>query len=55
MVNTATGAVNPGIVWCGKYTEFGVAAQIPINSNSGKSVGVLGLILCISMTFSPRV
>jgi hypothetical protein len=39
-----TGTVNPGLVWCGKYTEFGVAAQIPINSNSGKSVGVLGLI-----------
>jgi hypothetical protein len=39
-----TGTVNPGIVWCGRYTEFGIAAQIPINSNSGKNVGVLGLI-----------
>jgi hypothetical protein len=39
-----TGTVNPGIVWCGKYTEFGVAAQIPINSRSGSSVGILGLI-----------
>ncbi len=39
-----TGTVNPGIVWAGKFTEFGIAAQIPINSNSGKNVGVLGLI-----------
>jgi len=39
-----TGTVNPGVVWCGKYMEFGVAAQIPVNSRSGSSVGVLGLI-----------
>ncbi len=39
-----TGTVNPGVVWCGKFMEFGVAAQIPINSRSGSSVGVLGLI-----------
>ena len=39
-----TGTVNPGIVWCGKYTEFGLAAQIPINKRSGNTVGILGLI-----------
>lgn len=39
-----TGTVNPGIVWAGKFTEFGIAAQIPINSRSGSSVGVIGLI-----------
>ena len=39
-----TGTVNPGVVWAGKFMEFGIAAQIPINSQSGKSVGVLGLI-----------
>ncbi|MFI5295556.1 MAG: hypothetical protein ACHQ0Y_11090 [Thermodesulfovibrionales bacterium] len=39
-----TGTVNPGVVWAGKFMEFGVAAQIPINSRSGSSVGVLGLI-----------
>jgi hypothetical protein len=27
-----TGTVNPGVVWCGKYMELGVAAQVPINS-----------------------
>ncbi len=39
-----TGTVNPGIVWAGKFMELGVAAQIPVNSRSGSSVGVLGLI-----------
>jgi hypothetical protein len=39
-----TGTVNPGIVWAGKFMEFGIAAQIPINSRSGHSVGVLGLV-----------
>ena len=39
-----TGTVNPGVVWCGKFMEFGIAAQIPINSRSGSSVGVLGLV-----------
>lgn len=38
-----TGTVNPGIVWAGKYIELGLAAQIPINQRSGKSVGILGL------------
>lgn len=39
-----TGTVNPGVVWAGKFMEFGIAAQIPINSRSGRVVGVLGLI-----------
>lgn len=39
-----TGSFNPGIVWAGKYMELGIAAQIPINSRSGKNVGVLGLL-----------
>jgi hypothetical protein len=39
-----TGTVNPGVVWAGKFMELGIAAQIPINSRSGSSVGVLGLI-----------
>ncbi len=39
-----TGTINPGAVWCGKYMELGVAAQIPVNSRSGNSVGILGLI-----------
>jgi hypothetical protein len=39
-----TGYFNPGIVWCGKYIELGVAAQVPINDRTGNNVGVLGLV-----------
>lgn len=39
-----TGTINPGIVWIGRNMQLGVAAQIPINSRSGKNVGVFGLI-----------
>ncbi len=38
------GTINPGVVWAGKLIQLGVAAQIPINSRSGSSVGVLGLL-----------
>jgi hypothetical protein len=39
-----TGTINPGIVWSGKFAELGIAAELPLNSRSGKTVGVLGLI-----------
>lgn len=39
-----TGTVNPGIIWAGKVMELGIAAQIPVNSRSGSSVGIIGLI-----------
>lgn len=39
-----TGTINPGIVWVGKYIQLGLAAQIPVNSTTGKNTGVLGLM-----------
>jgi hypothetical protein len=39
-----TGTVNPGIIWAGKYVEVGVEAIIPINSETGKNVGVRALL-----------
>jgi hypothetical protein len=39
-----TGTINPGVVWAGKFMEFGIAAELPVNARSGKTVGVLGLI-----------
>lgn len=39
-----TGTINPGVVWAGKKMELGIAAEIPINRASGKTIGVLGLI-----------
>lgn len=41
--NQTTGTVNPGIVWIGKRTELGIAAQIPMNPRSGEGAGVFGL------------
>jgi hypothetical protein len=38
-----TGTVNPGLIWFGRSVQFGLAAQIPVNSRSGSDVGVLGL------------
>ncbi|HSB71586.1 MAG TPA: hypothetical protein VLT62_19845 [Candidatus Methylomirabilis sp.] len=37
-----TGTVNPGILWAGKSFQVGVEAIIPINSRTGKNVGVIG-------------
>lgn len=36
-----TGTINPGFIWVNRYGQFGVEAQIPINSASGSHVGIL--------------
>ena len=36
-----TGTINPGLIWSGKQIQLGVEAQIPVNSASGNTVGVL--------------
>jgi hypothetical protein len=41
--NQTTGTVNPGIAWIGKYTELGIAAEIPMNPRSGAGIGVFAL------------
>ncbi len=41
--NQTTGTVNPGIAWIGKYSELGIAAEIPMNSRSGAGTGVFVL------------
>ena len=38
-----TGTVNPGIVWVGTYAQLGIAAEIPVNTRTGKTIGVFGL------------
>jgi hypothetical protein len=42
--NQTTSTINPGIAWIGKFTQFGLAAEIPTNSRSGADIGVLGLL-----------
>jgi hypothetical protein len=39
-----TGTVNPGVIWAGKYFEVGLEAIIPLNSETGKNVGVRALV-----------
>jgi hypothetical protein len=34
-----TGTLNPGVLWAGRYTQVGVEAIIPINTQSGHGVG----------------
>ncbi len=41
--NQTTSTINPGIAWIGKYTELGIAAEIPTNSRSGAGTGVFAL------------
>jgi hypothetical protein len=36
-----TGTINPGVIWSSKYAQFGVEAVIPINDQTGTSVGVI--------------
>jgi hypothetical protein len=39
---TTTGTINPGVLWVGNKFQVGVEALIPINRQSGTSVGVIG-------------
>ena len=38
------GTVSPGIIWFGRYLQLGLELLIPVNSRSGKNVGVLGQV-----------
>jgi hypothetical protein len=35
------GTVNPGVLWAGQYVQLGMEAMIPLNRDSGHSVGFL--------------
>jgi hypothetical protein len=39
-----TGTINPGVIWSGKYVQFGVEVIVPINKRSAESVGVIGQV-----------
>ena len=42
--NATTGVFGPSLYYIGNYFEIGVMAQIPINSASGKNVGVAAVL-----------
>jgi len=50
-----TGYWNPGILWAGKYVEFGLEAQIPLNDRTGKNTGVIGLVHLFLDDIAPDV
>ena len=35
------GTINPGFIWSGESTQFGIEAILPLNSESGSDVGVI--------------
>jgi hypothetical protein len=36
-----TGTINPGLLWAGQFLQLGVEAVIPLNAQSGHTVGVI--------------
>jgi hypothetical protein len=38
---TTTGTINPGVIWVSNYFQVGIEALIPINRQSGRSVGAI--------------
>jgi len=52
--NQTTGTVNPGIAWIGKYSELGIAAEIPMNPRSGATIGVFVLFHLFLDDLFPR-
>ena len=50
-----TGTINPGIIWAGRYTQFGLEAIIPANSATGGKTGVLFQIHLFLDDIFPRM
>ncbi|MCE0521609.1 MAG: hypothetical protein LV480_01715 [Methylacidiphilales bacterium] len=50
-----TGTINPGVLWEGKYCQFGLEASIPINRETGSSVGGLFQIQIFIDDLFPKV
>jgi hypothetical protein len=50
-----TGTVNPGVIWFGRYCQLGVEAVIPVNSRTGKNVGVIGQIHFYLDDIAPKI
>lgn len=36
-----TGYVAPGVIWIGRYVQWGVELQVPVNHRTGNSVGIM--------------
>jgi len=50
-----TGTINPGIIWFGRYFQLGIEAVIPVNTRTGKNVGVLAQIHFYLDDIAPKI
>lgn len=50
-----TGTINPGIIWFGRYFQLGIEAVIPVNTMTGKNVGVLAQIHFYLDDIAPKI
>lgn len=50
-----TGTINPGVIWFGRYFQLGIEAVIPVNTRSGKNVGVLAQIHFYLDDIAPKI
>jgi hypothetical protein len=50
-----TGTVNPGVIWFGRYFQLGIEAVIPVNTMTGKNVGVLAQLHFYLDDIAPKI
>lgn len=50
-----TGTINPGIIWFGRYFQLGIEAVIPVNTMTGKNLGVLAQIHFYLDDIAPKI
>lgn len=50
-----TGTINPGFIWFGRYFQLGIEAVVPVNSRTGKNVGILGQIHFFLDDIAPKI
>ncbi len=50
-----TGTINPGLIWFGRYFQLGIEAVIPVNTRTGKNVGVLAQIHFYLDDIAPKI
>ena len=49
------GTINPGVLWFGRYFQLGIEAVIPVNTRTGKNVGVLAQIHFYLDDIAPKI
>jgi hypothetical protein len=50
-----TGTINPGVIWFGRYFQLGIEAVIPVNTMTGKNVGVLAQLHFYLDDIAPKI